>query len=104
MQRSRQRCRGDHGRAASRLEECQLLIPANFFLNSGAPIEIEQVGAAAEQHMLAIVNNFAGTGMLIRRRAPAEIRATLKEGHAKPGFGEGASGREARQPASSDSD
>jgi hypothetical protein len=41
--------------------------------------------------MLAIVDNFAGAGMLIRRRAAAEIRAALKERHAKPGFREGAS-------------
>ncbi len=50
--------------------------------------------------MLAIVDNFAGTGMLIRRGAPAEIRAALKKGHAKTRFGEGAPGGEAGQSAS----
>ena len=75
-------------------------IPANFVLNSGAAIEIEQVGAAAEQHMLAIVDNFAGAGMLIRRGAAAEIRAAFKQSHAKTSFGQGASSGEAGQPAS----
>src|SRR5260221_8790205 len=100
MQRSWERRRCNHGSKSSRLEEGQLLIPANFVLHSRAPVEIEQVGAAAEQHMLAIVDNFAGTGMLIRRGAPAEIRAALKKGHAKTRFGEGAPGGEAGQSAS----
>ena len=54
--------------------------------------------------MLAIVDNFAGAGMLIRRGAPAEIRAALKKRHAKPGFRQGASSGEAGQPASGDGD
>src|SRR5258708_22405771 len=77
MQRSGERRRRDHRSASSRLQESQLLIPANFVLHSRAPVEIEQVGAAAEQHMLAIVDNLAGTGMLIRRGAPTEIRAAV---------------------------
>src|SRR5258706_12414616 len=88
MQRSGERRRRNHGSMSSRLEEGQLLIPANFVLHSRAPVEIEQVRAAAEQYMLAIVNNFAGTRMLIRRVAPAEIRAPPKKGHAKDRFGE----------------
>src|SRR6266478_6712430 len=100
MQGSGERRRRNHGSASSRLEERQLLIPANFVLNSRATIKIEQVGTAAEQHVLAIVDNFTGAGMLIRRGATAEIRAALKQRHAKTGFGQGASRGEAGQPAS----
>src|SRR5260370_3587885 len=100
MQRSWERRRCNHGSTSSRLEEGQLLIPANFVLHSRAPVEIEQVGAAAEQHMLAIVDNLAGTGMLIRRGAPTEIRAALKKGHAKTRLAEGASGGAAGQSSS----
>ena len=49
-----------------------------LFSNPSASIEIEQVGTAAEQHMLAVVDNFAGTRMLIGRGATAQIRAPLK--------------------------
>src|ERR1700675_341863 len=101
MKRSGEPRRRNHGSAPSRLEEGQLLIPANFVLNSGTPIEIKQVGAAAEQYMLAIVDNFAGTRMLIRRGAPAKIGSAFKQGHAITGFGQGASSGEAGQPASS---
>src|SRR6266403_2671196 len=101
MQRSGERRRRNHGSVSSRLEERQFLIPANFVLNPRATIEIEQVGAAAEQHMLAIVDNFAGARMLIRRGAPAKIGAALKQGHAKPSFGQGTSSGQASQPTSS---
>jgi hypothetical protein len=71
---------------ASGLEERQLLIPANLVFDSGAAIEIDQVGAASEQHVLAIVDNFASSGVLIRRGASSEVRTALKYRHAKPGF------------------
>jgi len=45
--------------------------------------------------MLAVVDNFAGSGMLIRRGAPAKIRSALKERNTEAGFGQGASRRKA---------
>ena len=54
--------------------------------------------------MLAIVDNFARAGMLIRRSAAAKIRTPLKERNAKAGFGESASGSEAGQPTAGDRD
>src|SRR5208282_4995293 len=104
MQRRRQRRRCDDGCASSGLEERQLLIPANLVLNARAAIEIEQVGAAAKQYMLAIIDNFASTGMLIRGRAPTEIGAAFKQRDAKTGFCQNASSGQASQPASGDSD
>src|SRR5450755_2282893 len=104
MQRRRQGGRGNDGCTSSGLEEGKLLIPANLVLNSGAPIEIEKVGATAEQHMLAIIDNFASAGMLIRRGAAAKIRASLKQRHLKPRFRQGASCGKAGQASSGDCD
>ena len=78
MERSGQGRWSDFGGAAPGLEKCQLLIPANLVFNSCAAIEIEQVGAASEQYVLAIIDNFAGAGMLIRRSATAKIGTPLK--------------------------
>src|SRR5450755_4294295 len=90
MQRSWKRRRRDHGVAAARLEEIQLFVPANLAFYARAPVKIEQVRTAAEQHMLAIVDNLAGARMLVRRGASAEIRTPLEERYAKPGFRQGA--------------
>src|SRR5208282_3883845 len=67
-------------------------------------VEIEQVGTAPEQHMLAIVDNFAGAGVLIRGGAPAQVGTALKQRHAKSGFRQGAASGEAGQPAAGDRD
>jgi hypothetical protein len=58
-------------------------------------IKIEQIGAAAEQHVLAIVDNLACTRMPIRRGAPSKIGTALKERHAKPGVSQGTPSGEA---------
>ncbi len=100
MQRSRQGRRRNHRCASSRLEECQSLIPANLVLYSRAPVEIDQVRAAAQQHMLAVVDHLSGSGMLIRRCAPAKIRPAFEERHAKSRFRQGAARGQASQSAS----
>jgi len=80
--------------ASSRFKERQVLIPANLVLDSRTAIEIEQIGAAAEQHMLAIIDYLAGAGMLIRRGPSAKIRTALKERYAKASLCQGAPGGE----------
>src|SRR5580704_8727105 len=99
MKRRRQYRRLDHRSSSARFEESQPIVPANLPFDAQPFIELDQVGAAPQQHMLAIVHHFAGAGMLIGRSASAEIRPALKEGHAKAATGKGATSREARQSA-----
>ena len=47
-------------------DECDLVVPANLLLDAEAAIEIDQVGAAAEQHVLAVVHHFARAGQFVR--------------------------------------
>src|SRR5258708_26808990 len=49
----------------------------------------------AEEDVLAVVDDFAGAGMLVGGSASAEVGAALEEGDAEVGIGEGAGGGEA---------
>src|SRR5271163_3221979 len=102
MQRGRQAGRSNFRCASSRFEKRQFVIPANLVLDSGAPVKIEQVRAATEQHMLAVVDNLSGARVLIGRCAPTEIGAAFKERDAKSGIGQSASGSKTRESASGD--
>ena len=89
-------CRGagsarrlDHRGASARLKKSQPVVPANLVFDAQSLVELDQVGAAAEQHVLAVVHDFAGAGMLIRRSASAEIGTALEQGHAKAAAGQG---------------
>jgi hypothetical protein len=65
--------------------------------DADAVVELEQVRAYAEENVLAVVDDFAGSGMLVGRCASAEIRPALKERDAKAGIGESAGGGESSQ-------
>src|SRR5215510_5919754 len=75
----------DSAGASTRLDENQFLEPLNLIADAKLLVEVDQVGAAAEQHMLAVVHYFAGTRMFIRRRAPAHIRTALEQRDVKIG-------------------
>jgi hypothetical protein len=78
MQRGGKRRRRDYRRAATGFEKRKFLIPANLVENSCAAIEIKEIGAAAKQNVLAIVDDLSGPRMLIRRSPATEIRTALK--------------------------
>src|SRR4029077_16484842 len=86
------------------LDERHLVVPANSILHSDALIKLDQIGAAAKQHMLAVVDDFARSRMLVRRRSAAEKRTLLEQSDAESTFGQRASGRKARETASGHSD
>src|SRR4029077_8910168 len=86
VQWSEQRRGLDHRGATSGLEKGHALKPANLVLNSDTLVELNQVGAAAEQNVLAVVHHFASARMLIGRGPSAKIRAPLEEGNAKTVF------------------
>ena len=71
-------------------------IPADAVVHADAPVEIDEIGAAAQQHVLAVVDDLAGPGMLVGRGASAEIGPALKQGDLKPRRAE-RSRRRARQ-------
>jgi hypothetical protein len=65
-------------------------------------IELDKVGADAEENVLTIVDNFAGAGMFPGRGAASEERALLEQGYTKTGVGEGAGSGESGQASSGD--
>jgi hypothetical protein len=75
----------------------------NLFLDPNAPIEPDQIGAAAEEHVLAVVDDLIDTGMAIGAGPAAEIAAPLDELDAEPGLGQSA-GRAHAGHASADYD
>ena len=72
--------------------------------DSDVLVELDQVGADAEQDVLAIVDDFSGAGMFVGRGTAAEEGALLEDRHPKPGVGQGARGSESGETASGDGD
>jgi hypothetical protein len=62
----------------------------NLVRDPNAPIEPLDIGAAAEQNMLAVVDRFADARMQIGAGSPAQVAAPLYQLHAQPCFGKGA--------------
>jgi hypothetical protein len=78
MHRRRQASDLDFGVPTARLKKVQSREPPDFIFHSAAPVEINQVGAAAEQHVLTVIDNLSGSGMLIRRCSAPEVGTSLK--------------------------
>ncbi len=100
MQRRRQWGSSHHGGASAGLEESHLVVPANFVFHSNTAVELDQVGTDAKQNVLAVVDDFAGAGMLVGGGASAEVGTALEQGDAEAGVGEGTCGGEAGEAAS----
>src|SRR4051812_40332990 len=90
MQGCRKRSNVDNRVPSARFEEVQPRKPADFVLHSTSPIQVDQVGAAAEQDVLAVVDDLASPGVLIRRRPAAQIRTPFIQPHSVPHFRQGA--------------
>jgi hypothetical protein len=60
----------------------------NFFEDTDAFVQANEVGAAAEEHVLAVVYDFANAGMQIRRGAATEISAAFDKLYAEASLGE----------------
>ena len=72
--------------------------------HADAAIEADEIGAAAEENMLAIIDDFVDTGMQIRAGASAEIAAALDELHAEASLGQGAGCAHAGNTGANDGD
>jgi hypothetical protein len=55
----------------------------NSVLDADTLIEAAQIGAAAEEHVLAIVDYFVNAGMEVRAGAAAKIASPLDQVHAE---------------------
>ena len=77
MQRRGQRTWVQHTPLPSRFEKCHAIEPTNLICNSKLPIEANKIGTAAEKNVLAVIDHLACAGMLIRRCASTDIRASL---------------------------
>jgi hypothetical protein len=60
----------------------------NLLLDSNPPVEADQIGAAAEEHVLAVVDDFIDAGMTVGAGPTAEVAAPLDELDAKTGLGQ----------------
>src|SRR5262249_38632605 len=77
MQRRRQPSALEYGNPAARFEEIELAIETNPLADSKPLVEVEQVHATAQNHMLAIVDDFgdfaiAAAGRIGRRASAQE--------------------------------
>jgi hypothetical protein len=62
----------------------------NPIRNADAAIKANEIGAAAKQNMLAIIDDLLDTRVQIRASPPAKEAAPLDEFHAKASLGESA--------------
>ncbi len=67
-------------------------------------IEVNQVGATAEQHVLAVVHHLARAGQFVRRSPSAEIGTPLKQLDAISCVRQRTAGRDTGEPAADDRD
>jgi hypothetical protein len=79
MQRCRQRAAAQRGDSAARLDEIKLAIEANAVLNAQSRVEIQQVDAAAQQHVLAVVDQLGG---VVRGESGKEVARPPRNGRA----------------------
>src|ERR1017187_7104801 len=91
MQRRWQEGRFKHRLPSARLEERHAIEPADFVFDADGFVEREQIGAGAEENVLAIVHDFAGAGMLVGRSASAEIGTAFEDCDLKAAASKGAS-------------
>src|SRR5262249_28128278 len=103
VQRSRQQRRRHATGAAARLQEGHLVEPLNFAADTQELIKVREIGTAAEQQMLAVVDNFSGPGMLVGGGAAAEVRAALEQRDPESDVGQRAARSETSQAATDDS-
>jgi hypothetical protein len=56
--------------------------------NADAPVEANQIGATAEENVLAVVDDFVDAWMKVRAGPAAQVTAAFDKLDAQPGFGE----------------
>jgi len=106
VKRGREAPAAERRNAAAGLDEVELPVEANVLADSEALIEVEEVDAAAEQHMLAVIDGFdlrAGrAGNRIGSGATAKEGARLEQVDLETSTTERGRGRQSGEPAAGD--
>ena len=87
---------------STRFHEDKILKPANLFEYARTFVEIQEIGAASQQYVLAIVDNLSCRWMLIRRSASAKVRASFEQLHTISRVGERTASSESGQTSACD--
>jgi hypothetical protein len=74
--------------SAAGFDERHAIKPADFIFDTNLSIKRDQIGAERKEYVLAVVDNFAGTGMFVGRGSATEIRSALEQGYAESTFSE----------------
>jgi len=104
MQWGWQRRRSNNRRSSSRLEKGQTIEPANLMLNPEVSIELEQIRAAPQKHVLAVVYHFTSAGMLVGRGPAAKIWTPFKNSNAKAAICQSTAGGQSGETSTNDRD
>src|SRR6185503_1111822 len=81
------------------LDKCHAVEPLNLVLDSDPPIKTHQVRAKLEEHVLAVVHDFAGARVFVRTGSSSEVGAALENRHLESAFSECTSSGEAGKAA-----
>jgi hypothetical protein len=84
MKRRGQVVRFERVEVAVAIEKMKAAMPLNVMIDAEAMVKIEQAGAAAHQHVLTVVEQFAGIGIDKAGRPPAEAFSRFDERDARP--------------------
>src|SRR5258708_1615779 len=104
MHRSRETARSEYRAAASGLDQGHAAVPEDLVGDADPFVKADQVGAAAKENVLAVVDDLIGAGVKKRARPPAEIAAAFENSNAEAGAGQGACGGKAGYAAADDGD
>ncbi len=92
----------EHRRPAAGFDEVELLVELDAIGDAQPPVEIQQVDAAAQQHVLAVVDDLgavAGAGQRIRSSAAAQESARFVKIHFESGLAQRRGGCQSGQAA-----
>jgi len=98
MQRRRQSIRAEHAPPPTLLQKHKFVIPAHLIGNARLRQQIDQIGAATQQHMLAI-HHLMQRRMLIRRSPPTHIRLSFQQFDVESSARQSAGSRKASNPS-----
>src|SRR3954463_10137567 len=88
MERRGERTGFEDGCASAGLNVCETVVPTDLAFDSEAAVEIAEIGAAAEENVLAVVDDLAGAGMFVGGGASTEIGTLLEKRDTESGIGE----------------
>src|SRR5258708_36371931 len=90
--------------ASAGFDEGEAVEALDFFLPAQLLIEMNQIGAASQKDVLAVVHDLAGAGVFVGGGSSAHVRAAFEEGYVATRVGKGAPGREACEASADDGD